>query len=87
MKATMGNTTNTLLLLQVSTRLLLWPIREAKVGSITMACQSGSWTCSFIHSFIRFKLAFPQNHADQEFQVCVEPRKQRYQRQNWLELS
>ena len=27
MKATMGDTSNTLLLLQVSTRLLLWPIR------------------------------------------------------------
>ena len=40
----MVDTTNTLLLLQVSTRLLLWPIREAKVGSITMACQSRSWT-------------------------------------------
>ena len=28
MKATMGDTTNTLLLLQVSTRLLWWPIRD-----------------------------------------------------------
>ena len=35
MKATMGDTINTLLLLQVSTRLLLWPIREVKVDSIS----------------------------------------------------
>ena len=63
MKATMGDATNTLLLLQVLTRLLLWPIREAKVGSITMACQSRSWTCSFIHSSIRLKLGFPQNQT------------------------
>ena len=47
MKATMGDTTNTLLLLQVSTRLLLWPIREAKVGSITMVCTMD--TMAIIH--------------------------------------
>ena len=37
MKSTMGDTTNTLLLLQVSTRLFLWPFREAKVGSMTLS--------------------------------------------------
>ena len=83
MKATM-DTTNTLLLLQVSTRLLLWPIKEAKIGSVTMACQSGSWTC-FHPQLHQIEVGLP-SEPDQEFQVYVEPRKQRYQRQNWLEL-
>ena len=63
MKAARGDTNNTLLLLQLSTRLLLEPFGEAKVGSITMVCQSGSWTFSFFHGSIRLKLAILQNHT------------------------
>ena len=66
MKATMGDTTNTLLLLQVSTRLLLWPIREAKVSSITMVCQSGLIDLLFHPQLHQIEVVLP-SEPHQEF--------------------
>ena len=60
MKATRVDTTNTLLLLQVSTKLLLWPITEAKIGLEVDLAARGSWAFSFINSSIKSKLPFFQ---------------------------
>ena len=81
----MGNTTNTLLLLQVSTRLLLWPIREAKSQQHNNGLSIRVLDLLFHPQLHQIEVGLP-SELDQEFQVCVEPRKQRYQRQNWLEL-
>ena len=43
MKSTGVGTTISLLLLQVSTKLLLWPIKEAKVGLEVDLAARGSW--------------------------------------------
>ena len=66
MKATMGDATNTLLLLQVSTRLLLWPIREAKVGSITMAWSIRVLDLLFHPQLHQIEVGLP-SEPDQEF--------------------
>ena len=53
MKATRGDTNNTLLLLQLSTRLLFF------FGSLSIRV----WTFSFFHGSTRLKLAILQNHS------------------------
>ena len=61
MKTTRVDTINTLLLLQESTKLLLYPISEAKVGLEAGLATRGSWAFFFTHSSIRVKLPSFQN--------------------------
>ena len=82
MKATMGNTTNTLLLLQVSTRLLLWPKSRQHNNGLSIRVLD----LLFHPQLHQIQVGLP-SEPDQELQVCIEPRKQRYQRQNWLQLQ
>ena len=65
----MGDTTNTLLLLQVSTRLLLWPIREQFSNSLSIRVLD----LLFHPQLHQIEVGLP-SEPDQEFQVYVEPR-------------
>ena len=78
MKATMGDTTNTLLLLQVSTRLLLWAWR-GKSQQHNNGLSIRVLDLLFHPQLHQFEVGLPSEPD----QFCVEPRKQCYQ---WLEL-
>ena len=82
MKATMGDTTNTLLLLKVSA---IVAHQRGKSQQRNNGLSIQVLDLLFHPQLHQIEVGLP-SELDQEFQVCVEPRKQRYQRQNWLEL-